>query len=100
MAFTKSFARYIKGSSYPRWEDVSITKAEEKLEEEKARAENVGLMNECVKDAKGIMDRNGLKKFQSDMISVAIALFEKRASHTVFFKENRCRDRFEELFKK
>ena len=39
MAFSKNFPRTVKGSSYPQWEEVFITEAEESGEEKKARAE-------------------------------------------------------------
>ena len=51
MAFSKAFPKYIKGSNYPRWEEVTISDDEESLEEQKCRVENISLMTECVDDA-------------------------------------------------
>ena len=37
----------------------------------------------------------GLKDFDTNLVRIAIALFEKRASHTVFWKEERAKDKFD-----
>ena len=44
MPFSKSFPRQSKTSTYPQWEEVTLTDAEEKLEENKSRTENIKLM--------------------------------------------------------
>lgn len=95
MTFSKNFPRTIKGSNYPIWEEVYLSKDEETEQELKARRENFEIMKECVADAKKIVANNSLKDYQSDVISVAIALFEKRASHEVFHKENKCKEKFD-----
>ena len=51
-------------------------------------------------DAKLIMDDKGMKEYQSDLISLAISLFVKRASHSVYWKENKCKEKFDALFGK
>ncbi|MBR9676886.1 hypothetical protein GOV04_02000 [Candidatus Woesearchaeota archaeon] len=100
MAFSKSFPRNIEGSNYPRWEEIFLTDDEEKKIEEVAHETNLELLKECVSDAKKIISDKGLKDFQSDMITLVLALFEKRASHVVYWKENRCKEKFDELFNK
>lgn len=100
MAFSKSFPKTVDGSNYPRWEEVALTENEEKEQEKLSHEENVKLMKECIEDAKKIIDVNHLKNFQSDVISVAIALFEKRASHSIYRKENKAKEKFDELFGK
>ncbi|MBL7056341.1 hypothetical protein ISS07_05490 [Candidatus Woesearchaeota archaeon] len=100
MAFSKSFPKQVKGSSYPHWEEVSLTDAEEKLEEDKARVENINLMKECIDDAKSIVKDKELKDYQTDFMHVAIALFEKRASHAVYWKENKAKEKFDKMFNK
>jgi hypothetical protein len=52
-------------------------------------------MMECIEDAKKIFLEKNLKNFQSDIISLAIALFEKRASHEVYWKEAKAKDKFD-----
>lgn len=98
MTFSKSFPRTIKGSNYPRWEEMSISDLEEKEQEELCRIENIKLMKECIDDAKKIIDDKGLKKYQTDLINTAISLFEKRASHAVHFKENKAKSKFDALY--
>ncbi len=99
MPFSKSFPKTIKGSNYPIWEEVFLTDDEEKLEEAKCRQENIKLMDECINDAKTIISKQDLKPFQSDLIRVAISLFEKRASHAVYWKESKAKEKFDELNK-
>jgi len=100
MPFSKSFPKQVKGSSYPQWEEVSLSDAEEKLEEDKARVDNIKLMKECVDDAKSIIKDKDLKDYQTDLVNLSIALFEKRASHAIYWKENKAKEKFDEIFSK
>ncbi len=100
MGFSKSFPRYIEGSNYPRWEEISITKEEEKEQEEKARNENIQLMKQCIEDAKSVLAEKGLKDYQTNIVNMAVALFEKRASHSIYWKEGKTKEKFDELFGK
>jgi hypothetical protein len=52
-------------------------------------------MYESIQDAKTIMDQEELKPFQTDMIHIALALFEKRASHEIYYKENKAKEKFD-----
>jgi len=91
MVFSKAFPRQIKGSSYSVWEEISLTEDEERAIEEKARKENIGLMKQCLEDA---------QKISSDKTTeTAISLFDKRASHVVFWKEEKCKEKFDKKFK-
>lgn len=95
MTFSKNFPRTIEGSNYPKWEEVFITEKEEQAVEERCRQENLVLMKECVEDAKKLMAEKGLKEYQSDLINLAISLFEKRASHSVYWKESLAKEKFD-----
>ncbi len=95
MAFSKSFPRTVENSNHTKWEEVFITSEEEREQENIAREENLFLMKECIIDARDIFQQEGLRAFQSDMIRVAATLFEKRASHTIFYKENRAKEKFD-----
>lgn len=95
MAFSKAFPKTSDKSVYPRWVEIFLTESEERTVEEEARRENNHLMSQCLDDARQIMSENGLKPFQSDMVNIAISLFEKRASHTVFWKESLAKDKFD-----
>jgi len=96
MAFSKSFPKTIEGSSYPQWEEVFLTEEEEREEERKCREENIKLMKECIDDAKKIILEKNMKEYQTDIINMAISLFEKRASHSVYWKESKAKEKFDE----
>lgn len=100
MGFSKSFPRNVEGSSYPRWEEVSITNEEEKEEEEKARQDNIKLMKQCIDDAKAILLEAEMKDYQTDAVNMAVAMFEKRASHSIYWKENKAKEKFDNAFGK
>jgi len=100
MPFSKTFPKTIVGSSYPRWEEVFLTKEEELVQEKLCRSTNQKMMKECISDAKDIAKESNLKDFQSDIIKIATTLFDKRASHEVFFKEAKCKDKFDAMGKK
>jgi hypothetical protein len=95
MVFSKTFPRTKEGSNYPSWEEVYLNSEEELSEEEDARQDNIKLMKECIDDAKGIMKEKILKDYQTDVIAMAIALFEKRASHSIYYKENKAKEKFD-----
>ncbi len=100
MSFSKSFPRTVGKSSYPVWEEVSLSDDEEKRIEKTATVENTHIMEKCVRNAERLFLKNGLKMFQSDVVRVAVALFEKRASHEVYHKERLCKDKFDKKFEK
>jgi len=97
MAFSKSFPKTTDKSSYPVWEEIFLTEEEEKEEENKSREENVNIMKECIDDAKNLIESKGFKGYKEDILQVAVALFEKRASHTVYAKERRAKEKFDQL---
>lgn len=95
MAFSKSFPKTVKGISYPQWEEVFLTEEEEGEEERKCREENIKLMKGCIDDAKKIIQEKSMKEYQTDIINMAISLFEKRASHSVYWKESKAKEKFD-----
>ena len=95
MVFGKSFPRTSDKSTYPIWEEVFLTEAEEKEEERKAKEENIKLMKECIEDAKALVKEKDMKGFETNIVNIAIALFEKRGSHQVFWKESKCKEKFD-----
>jgi len=99
MTFSKSFPHTSDKSVYPRWEEISLTENEEFEQENLARSENIKRMQECILDAKKIIETNNLKPYQTDMINIAISLFDKRGSHEVYFKENKAKEKFDLKFK-
>lgn len=95
MAFSKSFPKSTEKSAYPKWVEVFLTKEEEREIEARAHRENIRLLGRCIDDARAIMKDGGLKPFQTTLVSLALALFEKQASHTVYWKENRAKEKFD-----
>ncbi len=93
MAFVKSLPKRSEKSVYPKWVDVALTEREEVEEEMKAREENMRIMRECIDDARKIITEKELKSYQTNIIELAVALFDKRASHVVYWKERRAKEK-------
>lgn len=87
MAFSK---RFEKNSEDSGWVEIRLTDEEEKNAENGAREENVRIFSECIEDAKNLLAAKNFKHYQTDIISIAAKLFEKRASHSVYHKERRA----------
>jgi|TARA_B100001971_G_C18265332_1_gene591620 DNA helicase TIP49 (TBP-interacting protein) len=100
MPFSKSFPKQSKTSTYPQWEEVFLTEEEEKQVSQKLKEENIKLFKDCIDDAKSIIQEKGIKDYQTDLINIAVSLFEKRASHEVYWKENKAKEKFDEMFNK
>lgn len=98
MAFHKKFPKTLPGSNYPEWIEIELTEEVEKEVEEKARKENIQLMKNCLVDAKGILQEKGLRAYDNNRVRVAVALFEKLASHSVYHKEERAKEIFDEEY--
>lgn len=98
MAFSKTFPRTVQGTNYPIWEEITLTPEEEATAEEECRKENFRIMNECLGDAKAIAIKSSINT-DENRVKLAVALFEKRASHVVFWKENKTKEKFDAKFK-
>lgn len=94
MPFSKTFPKTIPGSPYPVWEEVYLTEQEEKQVEEDCRRENKRLLDESLQEAKGLAIKNGINT-EENTTQLAIALFEKRASHVIFWKEIKAKEKFD-----
>lgn len=99
MAFSKTFPKTTIGSNYPVWEEIFLVEEEEKNVAERCRHENFQLLDQCLDDAKSIAIKNGINT-DENRVTLAIALFEKRASHEIFWKESKAKEKFDALFKK
>lgn len=95
MGFSKSFPKTVEGTAYPKWVEVLLTEEEEKEVEEKCKEENIKIMQECIDDAKKLIEEKGFKGFKEDILAVATKLFDKRASHSVYWKENKAKEKFD-----
>ncbi len=100
MAFKKSFPRKLEGISYPVWEEIVLTNEEERRVEAQVRTENYKLMTECVEDAKTISHMKETEFRKVDVSTIAAALFDKRASHVAFAKEELAKHKFDEKYTK
>lgn len=96
----KTFPRTVDGSSYPVWEEVALSEKEEFIEEQKAKRENIKMMRKCVDEAKKLLEEMGMREYQSDILNIALSLFRKQASHVVYWKDNRCKEKFDGKNKK
>ena len=95
MVFSKTFPRTIPGSNYPVWEEIKLTEEEERIVEEKCQRENFSILDDCLKEAKALAIKNQINT-EENITNLAIALFEKKASHVVFWKESKAKDKFDE----
>jgi len=94
MPFSKTFPKTLPGSNYPVWEEIFLTAEEEEQVEADCKKTNFQLLDECLQDAKMLAIKNGMNE-DHNVTRLAIALFEKRASHVVFWKESKAKEKFE-----
>ncbi|HIJ12095.1 TPA: hypothetical protein HA278_08620 [Candidatus Woesearchaeota archaeon] len=97
MTFTKSFPRKITPNSAPVWEEIKLTQEEERHVEEECKRINFLILDESLREAKSLAIKNGLNT-EENQVKLAIALFEKRASHQVFWKENKAKEKFDQKY--
>ena len=95
MPFSKSFPKTTNKSVYPKWVEIGLTEQEEKEQEKISRQENIQLLKECLDDARKLVQEKKLAPYQSDIVALAVALFEKRASHSIFWKESKAKEKFD-----
>lgn len=98
MTFVKTFPKTTDKSAYPVWIEIRLTEKEEEEMETKCRKENAKLMSVCLEDARIIMQKHKLLETQTNIIETAKALFEKRASHEIYYKEELARQKFDALY--
>jgi len=99
MVFSKTFPKNIPGTNFPVWEEVFLTPEEEKQVEERCKQENFLVMDECLKEAKQLVIKHGINN-DHNIAVLAVSLFDKRASHIVFWKENKAKEKFDLINKK
>jgi hypothetical protein len=94
MAFSKTFPKNVPGSNYPVWEEIFLTEEEEKQVEESCKKQNFIILDKSIQDARALAIKNGMNE-DNIVAKLAIALFEKRASHEVFWKESKAKEKFD-----
>src|SRR3989338_7431177 len=96
MVFSKAFPRHLPGSSSPVWEEITLSEEEEQEAEEKSQRDNFCLLDASLQEAKALAIKHGINS-GANVTRMAIALFEKKASHQVFWKEKKAKEKFEAL---
>ncbi len=99
MVFSKSFPRELKDGS-TKWEEVFLSVQEEREREQVARQENLYLVRQCVADARNVLKDEKMMDMQSHVLSLAMTLFRKRASHAVHYKGELCKKKFQKYWGK
>ena len=99
MAFSKTFPKSSDKSVYPKWEEIYLTDDEEKNAEIECRKKNIQVMRECLDDARTLMQEKKLLETQALITDIAKSLFDKRASHEIFFKEKSAKTKFDSMKK-
>jgi len=94
MAFSKTFPKNVPGSNYPLWEEVFLTTEEEREAEEECKKQNFKILDQCIGEAKALAIKNGMNS-DENIINIARTLFDKRASHEVFWKEKMAKEKFD-----
>jgi hypothetical protein len=94
MVFSKTFPREIPGSNFPKWEEIFLSAQEEREREQVSRQENLFLIRQCIADARNVLKDAGMMDMQSHVLSIALGLFKKRAQHSVYYKEDKCKEKF------
>jgi hypothetical protein len=95
MAFSKSFPKTLPGTNYPVWEEITLTAEEEQLVEEECKKTNFLIMDEAIREARMLAIKNGMNE-DSNIVQVAKSLFDKRASHLIFWKESKAKEKFDQ----
>ena len=99
MAFSKTFPKTIPGTNYPIWEEITLTPEEERLVEEQCKKTNFQLLDQSIQEAKMLAIKNGMNE-DCNIVNMAKALFDKRASHLIFWKESKAKEKFDQSINK
>ena len=97
MPFSKTFPKSSDKSVYPKWEEIYLGEEEEKKAEQECRNDNILKMLQCIDDARSIVHDKKLLESQQVMVEIAKSLFDKRASHEIFFKERKAKEKFDKI---
>lgn len=101
MTFSRRFPRDVKGSNYPVWEETYLSADEEASIEAEQRDASLQLLRESIADARKLLAVESQGPVtESDVLRVAVTLFDKRASHLVYWKEQRAKEKFDKAYQK
>lgn len=71
-----------------------MSEEEEKQVEEECKQENFKLLDDSLRQAKTLVIKHAINT-EDNVARLAVALFEKQASHVIFWKESRAKEKFE-----
>jgi hypothetical protein len=94
MPFSKTFPKTTPGSNYPTWQEVFLTAEEEIQVEDECKRTNFKILDQSILEAKALAIKHAMNT-EDIVTKLAVALFEKRASHEVFWKENKAKEKFD-----
>ena len=98
----KSFP-YNNGN-FTKWVEIKLDNDEIQMEIEQAMEDQINLFEVCIEDAKKIANRLGNiygdANKDIDIMEIASQLFQKRASHLIYYLDEACRRKFEEYKKR
>lgn len=94
MAFSKTFPKTVPGTNYPVWEEIFLTEEEEKQVENSCKKENFQIMDECLQEAKMLAIKHSMNE-DGNIVQIAKTLFDKKASHVIFWKESKAKEKFD-----
>lgn len=94
MSFSKTFPKTVPGSNYPVWQEIFLTEEEEKQVEENCKKENFRLLDFSLQEAKALAIKHAINT-EENVTRIAVALFEKQASHLIFWKESKAKEKFD-----
>ena len=98
VVFSKTFPKKDPNSSYPVWQEIFLSEEEERQAEEECHRDNFKHLDQALNEAKIIAIKHGLNT-DENRVKLAIALFEKKASHCVFWKESKAKEKFDLVYK-
>lgn len=97
MTYSKRFPKDTPASVHPQWIEISLSDDEEREVKKQARSKHASQLAQCLVDAKKVAKLSEVHADPSEIVNLARSLFDKQASHTVFYKERRAKEKFDSL---
>lgn len=94
MSFSKKFPKEVPGSNFPIWEEIILSPTEEQDVEEHAKRDQFKLLDEALREARALAIKHSIND-EGIVARLGVALFEKRASHIIFWKEEKAKEKFD-----
>lgn len=95
MAFSKRFPKDVATSPYPQWIEVRLSEEEEQAVEQETRKKHAQQLAQCIVDAKQVAKKSDVHADPAEVVALAKSLFDKQASHVVFYKEAKAKEKLD-----